>query len=314
MTNLDQNTLEQLASSVGINIHDMSVEEKQIFNQIVVELINGQDSETMKSLWEADYDEMPVDIDTFIEHPDYMGSTTNEGTAIFPFWRDRLREIFAPNAQYWEVALTGGIGLGKTTIAVIGMAYILHKLLCLKDPQSYYGLTRSSLIALAFFNINLELSYGVAYSKLQNDLMSSPWFLRHGTVRGQKDKFYVPDKNIIFVVGSKKEHVIGKDVFCLTGSTKIMTDRGIVPIGDLEGQAVRVMTYDMNTHKYELSENPTFIRATALKDNLVRIELQDGSYFECTDDHKVLVNRNEILQYVEAGQLKPDDNVVSYGS
>jgi hypothetical protein len=53
--------------------------------------------------------------------------------------------------------LTGGIGLGKSTIADIGLAYILYKLLCLKNPQEYYGLNSTATIAVAFFNITLSL-------------------------------------------------------------------------------------------------------------------------------------------------------------
>lgn len=97
--------------------------------------------------------------------------------------------------------LTGGIGLGKSTIADIGLAYILYKLLCLKNPQEYYGLNSTATIAVAFFNITLSQSYGVAYGKMQDMLKMSPWFLDHGNLVGNQNLQYVPGKGIELIVG-----------------------------------------------------------------------------------------------------------------
>lgn len=46
--------------------------------------------------------------------------------------------------------------LGKTTIAVTGMAYLLHRLLCLKNPQEYYNLQGNSQIVFVFFNTTMD--------------------------------------------------------------------------------------------------------------------------------------------------------------
>jgi hypothetical protein len=36
--------------------------------------------------------------------------------------------------------VTGAIGIGKTTIASIILPYMCHWVLCLKDPQKFFGL------------------------------------------------------------------------------------------------------------------------------------------------------------------------------
>lgn len=51
---------------------------------------------------------------------------------------------------------TLAIGLGKTSISVIGMAYLLHRLLCLKNPQEYYNLQGNSKIVFTFFNTTMD--------------------------------------------------------------------------------------------------------------------------------------------------------------
>lgn len=109
--------------------------------------------------------------------------------------------------------LSGAIGLGKSTIATVGLAYVLYKLLCLKDPAAYYKLTRGSKVAIAIFNISLDQGFGVGFSKLQSMLMKSPWFLEHGTISGLKNQTYYPGKDIEILVGSKMEHFLGRDIF-----------------------------------------------------------------------------------------------------
>ena len=109
--------------------------------------------------------------------------------------------------------LSGAIGLGKSTIATIGLAYILYKLLCLKDPASYYRLTKGSKVAIAIFNITLDQGYGVGFAKLQAMLKQSEWFLQHGNLTGLKTTTYHPGKNIEILVGAKMEHFIGRDIF-----------------------------------------------------------------------------------------------------
>ena len=61
------------------------------------------------------YEAVPVDIDTFLNDPYYLGQTYDEGKAVYPYWRDALHKIY-PNplySPYEEIAVTGCIGAGK---------------------------------------------------------------------------------------------------------------------------------------------------------------------------------------------------------
>ena len=108
------------------------------------------------------------------------------------------------------------IGCGKSTIAVIGLAYTLYWLMCLRDPNPYFGLGRGDTIFLVFFNATLQLSRGVAYNKFQSILQHSPWFMARGTISGTKHLEYTPNKtenaDIQFTVGSQPEHALGKAI------------------------------------------------------------------------------------------------------
>jgi len=48
---------------------------------------------------------------------------------------------------------TGARGLGKSEIAVTCILYLMHRIMCLKDPHTYYGLKPTEKFAFAFMNI-----------------------------------------------------------------------------------------------------------------------------------------------------------------
>lgn len=209
MNNINQEELEKLIAS-----YNLTPEEVDAFKQILFELNEDEKSVTLNYLYGIDYEEVPVDIDTFVENEDYLGGVFNKGKGIYPYWRDVLRKIFAPDSPYTEIILSGGIGLGKSTIANIGLAYILHHLLCLRRPQRYYGLPDSSWIGIALINLTLEVAYAVGYRQLNDMLKLSPWFLRHGKLKGKKgSESYIPGKSIELVAASEERHTIGRNIF-----------------------------------------------------------------------------------------------------
>lgn len=298
--------LENLVLNTDISeeeLNSLTDQEREILLNMVNELTTYGASNTLKSLWYEDYDEIPVDIDTFIDDPRYLGNAL--GDTVYPFWRDVLRKLFAPGAKYFECVLTGAIGLGKTTIADIGLAYMLHKLLCLKNPPSFYGLSKMSIMTINFFNVTLDLSYGVAYKKFQAMLQSSPWFLEHGTLAGSKNPTYIPGKNIQLIVGSKEEHALGMDVFCMTGDTEVLTEHGVKRLDELVDQKQSVYQLD-DLHRVSMSSQ-CYVRKTGEATELVEIELEDGSVLRCTPDHRFMTQDG---RYKEARELTEEDELL----
>jgi hypothetical protein len=186
------------------------------------------------------------------------------------------------------------------------MSYILYQLLCLRNPQEYYGLQANSKIVLIFFNVNLDLSYGVAYQKLQTMLMASPWFLDHGRVYGRddKNKWFQPNKGIEFTVGSQERHSLGQDIFCLDGSTLIMTPDGEKRIDSLENKEVSVISEDSSGNPIE--RNGCTVLQTGLVNDIIRITLEDGTELKVTPNHLV---RLESGVYTRADSLKVGDDL-----
>lgn len=204
-----------LSKSSIDQLNSLTPEQRQVALKILKDTLETNKSKTLNEMLETDYDEIPVDIDTFLTDPRYLGKFTNNGKNLtYRKWPDALREWF-PNplapSPYVEIALTGSIGIGKSTNFDYAGCYFLYKLMCLKDPNSYYGQPGSTLW-FCFFNNTLNSANSAAYGKFQAMLQSSPWFMERGSLSGMKNVEYIPDKNIRFMVGSTLQHTLGVNI------------------------------------------------------------------------------------------------------
>ena len=108
----------------------------------------------------------------------YLGNALYDADGrftIFPYWEEKLQEIFPTNTttRYNTIIFTGAIGLGKSTIAVICLLYLLYRLLCLKDPYLYYGMQPIDKLTISFMNITIDNARGVAVDKMNQMILAS---------------------------------------------------------------------------------------------------------------------------------------------
>jgi hypothetical protein len=192
--------------------------EKYFLYQILHELAESEDgrSKTYEDIWLADYKEIPVGINTFLDSDLYLGKTNRNGKAVYPFWRKELNTVFGAGNKYYEWVLTGPIRIGKSVTANTGASYMLYKLMCLRNPQEFFGKKENSTFSLLFFNLTKELAKGVAFKEFNKALKMSPWFLANGHFTdSEENPIYIPDGGLISVeYGSDSSHGLGKQVFC----------------------------------------------------------------------------------------------------
>ena len=191
--------------------------------ELALQILQQMSAEGSSSLYEDllyhDYDEIPVDIETFLKEPKFLGKglINDEGKfTVFPYWVSTLKRIFPDPLQpaaYNTLALSGAIGLGKSFVAVLCGLYELYRMICLKDPYLYYGLQPIDKITFALMNITLDASKGVAWDKLQQLVQSSEWFMSHGTVSKGMNPTWNPPKGIELIAGSLSRHIIGRAVY-----------------------------------------------------------------------------------------------------
>ena len=211
-------SLEEILKNKNELLKSLNDDEKSLVLSILQEYENDGYSNTYNTLLYSDYSEIPVDISTFLHNRDYLGNALydQEGRfTLFPYWEEKLKDIFPTNTttRYNTIIFTGAIGLGKSTIAVICLLYMLYRLLCLKDPYLYYGMQPIDKITISLMNITIENAKGVALDKMNQMILSSNWFMSHGKMSGISNLEFVPDKHIELITASSNNQVIGRAVF-----------------------------------------------------------------------------------------------------
>ena len=199
-------------------LKSLSDEEKQYALRILEEISTQGKSRTLDDIRYSDYKEIPVDIITFIKDPRYLGAAWHTATGdckLFPYWEKVLKQIFPDNitTSVNNLIESGARGLGKSEIAVTISLYLMHRIMCLKDPRTFYDVKPTEQIAFAFMNITEALSYEIGVTKFQNTVQMSPWFMERGTITGRQVKIWNPPEFIHIIVGSRPSHVIGQAIF-----------------------------------------------------------------------------------------------------
>jgi ribonucleotide reductase beta subunit family protein with ferritin-like domain len=96
-----------------------------------------------------------------------------------------------------------------------------------------------------------------------------------------------------------------ENIHCVTGSTRILTRKGYVPIQVLEGKMADVW----NGHEW--SDNVTVFK-TSDDAPVMSVTLSNGMFLECTPNHEWVVLKGEKEQRVHAADLAVGDEIAPF--
>ena len=250
------------------NLENLTKEEREAVLKILNEMSSEGVSSTMDNILLEDYREIPVDIETFIHDPKYLGRglMNAEGKfTLFPYWEELLKKIYPDPlkpAVCNTLALTGAIGIGKSTEAVIIGLYELYRMLCLKDPAVYYGIMSTDVISFAVINITIDAAQGVAWSKLQNMIQESEWFMAHGDVSKSNNPEWSPkpESRVELICGSMPRHFIGRALFwAFFDEISFMPNQDVEKQKQKATELVSSATARMQSRFMRGSTNPTIL-------------------------------------------------------
>ncbi len=137
------------------------------------------------------FEETPVDAKTFVESPDYLGQPGLSDIqydvvqAMSQIYRKEDLQNFMgekEGSEYYdkytknEIILQLGKGSGKDFTSTVACAYIVYKLLCLKDPARYFGKPSGDAIDLINVAINAQQAKNVFFKGFKSKIERSPWF------------------------------------------------------------------------------------------------------------------------------------------
>ena len=253
-------------------LENLSDTERQVALSILQQLSKDGSSPIYNKLILEDYEEIPVDIETFLYDKEYLGSglVDQEGRkTVFPYWVKVLKQLFpdplAPPA-YRTLALSGAIGIGKSFEAVLVGLYELYRMMCLKDPYLHYGLQPIDKITFAFMNITLDAAKGVAWDKCQQLLQSSPWFMKRGTLSKSNYPIWSPPKGIELICGSQSRHIIGRAVFfCFFDEISFQLNQDVEKQKAKASKLVNTASTRMQSRFMKGEKNPTILVVASSK-------------------------------------------------
>lgn len=166
------------------------------------------------------YDEKPVDITTFIEDENFLGSVLNG--ILYDKWKKLLQKIHpSPFVNsFYEIILEAPLSSGKSYISSISIIYEVYKLLCLKNPQAFYNLGAGTRIYFIIFSVDLN-SADLNWNYIKTFIQKSPWFqkalLKYNTkiTKGSKlgNNEQLIAKDVYIALGSNTDHSISRRVF-----------------------------------------------------------------------------------------------------
>lgn len=279
--------------------------EQAQFIKILEELGDKGYSETLEKIYLVDFKEVPVSIDRFLKDPEYLGESNDCGNQIYPGWWDAYHTVFDPQQDIYEVLLSGATRIGKTSTAVSMMCYMTYLLMCYRNPQRYFGLKEVSRATIGFANLTKELAEGVGFREYNDTLLHSPWFNRHGKFTNSATKpIFIPEGNQIEIIpASSGSMLLGKQLWCLVGSTKILTSDGVKTLSDCENRYTSVFEYSGT----DVVLANALVKKTKEVTDTIRITLEDGTTIEGTYDHLVLLSTGE---YKQLGELAEGDDLM----
>ena len=145
----------------------------------------------MDALDDNPFEEEPVDVHTFVTSSDYLGQPElSEYQYILVecmsqiykqadlerlMGKEEGREHYRRFTKA-EVILQLGKGSGKDHTSTVGCAYLVYKLLCLKDPAKYFGKPPGDAIDIINIAVNAQQAKNVFFKGFKNKIDKSPWF------------------------------------------------------------------------------------------------------------------------------------------
>ena len=165
------------------------------------------------ALQDDHFEEVPVDVKTFVESPDYLaqpGLSDVQYDIVQAMSQVYKKEDLMSwlgeeeGARYYdkytknEIILQLGKGSGKDFTSTVGCAYTVYKLLCLKDPARYYGKPSGDAIDIINVAINAQQAKNVFFKGFKTKIEKSPWFAGKFNAKADSIEF---DKSITVYSG-----------------------------------------------------------------------------------------------------------------
>jgi hypothetical protein len=151
-------------------------------------------------------------IRSWVESNYFLGP---DAESVYPFWKEKLIEVFERpvDQRINQIILTGAIGTGKSTFAVMAIIRVIYELSCYKHIASLFKLFGVSRIAFAYLSVTKTQAQSTGFALLVEWLDSIPYFREMFKRRPGIDSMIIwPQERLIVTFGSVANHFIGMNL------------------------------------------------------------------------------------------------------
>jgi hypothetical protein len=182
--------------------------------QILIDELKGEeqgllapDGGLFRQMSALEYKTTPVDMKTFIYDKYFLG---NSSDTLYPQWSEALTELF--EGGYQECIFGGGIGIGKTFAASVGIARVLYELSCMVNPHRSFGLGLDSNISIVAFSVTEMLATKVVFENVVTKIDSSPYFRENFPFEKTKKELRFPNRIWVAARATTDSSALGLNV------------------------------------------------------------------------------------------------------
>ena len=196
---LSDNSTEDDSQGVADSLASIS---NILLNKTNIQTVERQFSKIVEDNSDSIYEEEPVDIETFLYSPDYLGLNITLSEPQLAFVDNSSRIYESP--IYTEGVLQSGQGSGKDTCSIFINLRIVYLLWCLKSPQTFFKMATNSFIDLINVAPTADIAKNIYFQTLINIVKDSPLFKNKITPKITSKLIDFP-KNIRLISGNSED-------------------------------------------------------------------------------------------------------------
>ena len=138
------------------------------------------------------------------------------GKVLYPFWKDRMEEVFQGEIPIFdELIITGATGTGKSFFSLLCWLRMLYILSNLPNPQKALGLAPSSRILMAYLSVSVKGASLTGFGELRSMLDIIPYFREVYKRNPNTDSIFEFPDGVTIICGSNELHFIGSNMISM---------------------------------------------------------------------------------------------------
>ena len=169
---------------------------------------------------------------------------------LYPYWEEEIVDFI--EGHYSEWVISGSLGTGKSSAALVAVARKLYELSCWDWPQRLFRLADMTKIFFAYLSVNLKQADLTGFGQLRSMMDATPYFVDTFNRDQNINSVLKYPKGLFVIPGSDQISVIGTNLFgVVLDEANFYRKSGMSAIGDVhKAQELYVETSDRRRSRF----------------------------------------------------------------